>query len=168
MKLKENISNQTNNPEQLPPVLKQLRKEASGFKVPDGYFYSLSPRIVDEIKIREHTSFIKGFVPALRKPWIWAPSMATVVVAVMLIFVVPAKKETVIPIADEWTEINMAYDASYAEEAILAESHSIDQELENKDINYSEPASLNGKNEPTKEEITKYLKEHENELLIEY
>ena len=64
----------------------------------------------------------------------------------------------------------MAYDATYAEEALLAESHSIDQELENKDINYSASASLTGNNEPTKEEILKYLKEHEmeSELLNEY
>ena len=170
MKTKQNISNQTNNPEQLSPVLEQLRKEVSGFKVPDGYFDSLSPRIVDEIKRREHTSFINDLILSIRKPWVWAPSMAVVVVAVMLIFVVPAKKETVIPATDEWTEINMAYDASYAEEAILAESHSIDQELENKDINYSASASITGKNEPTKEEIAKYLKEHEYDadLLTEY
>ncbi len=170
MKTKQNISNQTNHPDQLPKVLEQLRKEVSGFKVPDGYFDSLNSRIVDGITNQENIAISKRVVLSFRKPWVWVPTLATVVVATLLIFVVPAKQDTAMPVSDEWTEINMAYDATYAEEALLAESHSIDQELENKDINYSASASLTGNNEPTKEEILKYLKEHEmeSELLNEY
>jgi hypothetical protein len=167
MKLKHNISNDT---EALSSVLQELKKEANGFRVPDGYFDSLSPRIVDRINTQHHASFSNVLVSSFRKPRVWAPVMATLLVAVLLIFVVPAKKASTVPATDEWTELNMAYDASYAEEAILAESHTIDKELENKDINYSEPVSLNGKNEPTAEEIAKYLKEHEfdADLLNEY
>jgi hypothetical protein len=167
MKLKHNISN---DDEQLPKVLQELRKEAYGFRAPDGYFDSLSPRIVDRIKKQEHSSFSEVLVYSFRRPRVWAPVMATMLVALLLIFVVPAKKASTVPATDEWTELNMAYDASYAEEAILAESHTIDKELENKDINYSEPVSLNGKNGPTAEEIAKYLKEHEfdADLLNEY
>jgi hypothetical protein len=167
MKLKHNISNDN---EQLPKILEALRKEANGFRVPDGYFDSLSPRIVDGIKRQEHTSFGYVLISSFRKPRVWAPIMATCAIAVMLIFVVPSKKASTIPAADEWTELNMAYDASYAEEAVLAESNTIEKELESKDINYSEPVSLNGKNGPTAEEIAKYLKEHEfdADLLNEY
>ena len=91
-------------------------------------------------------------------------------VAVLLIFVVPSKRASTLQATDEWTELYMAYDASYAEEALLAESHYIDKELESKDINYAEPAPITGQNEPTAENIAKYLKEHEldADLLNEY
>jgi hypothetical protein len=73
-------------------------------------------------------------------------------------------------VVDEWTQINMAYDASYAEEAILAESNTIDKALENKDVSYIASASYNGENEPTIDEITEYLKEQEidTDILNEY
>jgi len=163
MKLKHNI---LNNNEQLPTVLQELRKEANGFRVPDGYFDSLSPRIVDEIKRQEHASFSNVLVFSIRKPRVWAPVMATVVVAVLLIFVVPAKKASTIPATDDWTELNMAYDASYAEEAFLSDSHTIDKEIESKDINYSEPVSLTGQNGPSADEIAKYLNEHEYDAIL--
>ena len=169
MKLRQNISNQINNSEQLSPVLEKLKQEGNGYSVPDGYFDSLSSRIVDEIKIQENRSLLKSVVP-FRKPMIWAPALVTVIVAVLLIFVVPGKKESTIPVVDEWTQINMAYDASYAEEAILAESNTIDKALENKDVSYIASASYNGENEPTIDEITEYLKEQEidTDILNEY
>jgi hypothetical protein len=163
MKLKHNI---TNDNEQLPIVLQELRKEANGFRVPDGYFDSLSPRIVDGIKMQEHASFSHILVSSFRRPRVWTPVMATLLVAVLLIFVLPAKKDSTIPTADEWTELNMAFDPSYAEEAFLAEGHTIDKELESKDINYAEPVSLSGQNGPTAEEIAKYLKEHEYDAIL--
>jgi len=170
MKLKQYISNPPSDKEKLPSVLEELKKEVQGLKIPDGYFDSLSPRIVDRIKKQENRTFIKSIILAFRKPLVWAPVMATLVVAVLLIFMIPAKKASTIPVTDEWTELNMAYDASYAEEVFLAESHSIDKEIESKDINYSEPVSLTGQNGPTTEEIAKYLKEHEfdADLLNEY
>ena len=170
MKLKHNISNQIIDNEQLPKILEELRKEANGFKVPDGYFDSLSPRIVDRLKKQEHASFRHVLVSSFRRPRVWVPVMATLVVAVLLIFVVPTKKVTSVPAADEWTELNMAYDASYAEEAFLAEGHTIDKELETKDINYAAPVSSTGQNGPTADEIAKYLKEHEfdADLLNQY
>ena len=170
MKTKQNISNQTNNPEQLSPLLEQLRKEVSGFKVPDGYFDSLSPRIVDAINSQQHSSLNNVRVPIYRKPWVWAPSLATVVVAALLIFVVPAKKSTVIPVNDEWTEINMAYDPSYAHEAMFLETSNIEKGLENNAIDFTKSTYLTGQNEPSQEEIAKFLKEHEYDasLLNEY
>src|SRR5664279_1132759 len=107
MKLKHNISNQTIDNEQLPTVLQELRKEANGFKVPDGYFDSLSPRIIDRVKIPEHNSFSHVLVSSFQRPRVWVPVMATLLVAVLLIFVVPAKKASTIPATDEWTELNM-------------------------------------------------------------
>jgi ornithine carbamoyltransferase len=170
MKLKQNISSQSSDNEQLPPVLEKLRQDVSGFRIPDGYFDSLSLRIADGIKKQENRSLLKAFVPTFRKPLVWAPIMATVLVAILLIFVIPAKKTSTNQVVDEWTEINMAYDPSYASEALLAESNNIDKAIEGKDINYSEVVAVTGQNEPTNEEIAKYLKEHEidTDLLNEY
>jgi hypothetical protein len=170
MKLKQNISSQSSDNEQLPPVLEKLRQDVSGFRIPDGYFDSLSLRIADGIKKQENRSPLKAFVPTFRKPLVWAPIMATVLVAILLIFVIPVKKTSTNQVVDEWTEINMAYDPSYASEALLAESNNIDKAIEGKDINYSEVVAVTGQNEPTNEEIAKYLKEHEidTDLLNEY
>ena len=170
MKLQKNISNQTNDPDQLPKVLEELRKEKSGFKVPDGYFDSLSPRIAESINSRQRTPLNNVQIPFFRKPLVWAPSLATLVVAVLLIFVVPTRKDTSIPATDEWTEINMAYDPSYAHEALLFETHNIENGLETNAIDFSKSADMTGKNEPTKEEMSKFLKEHEfdADLLNEY
>lgn len=169
MKMKQNITSQINEAEQLPPILDKLKQEARELKAPDGYFDSLSPRIVDEIKKRENRSILQQFVHTFRKPLIWAPAMATVVVAVLFIFVIPTKKASTIQVSDEWTELKMAYDPSYAEEAILAESITVDKELESSVISTKETVSFAQK-EPTVDEITRYLKENEIEpdLLNEY
>ena len=169
MKMKRNISDQINETEQFSPVLEKMRHGTQGFKVPDGYFDSLSPRIVESIKKQENSSFLKALVPTFGKPVVWAPVMATVIVAVLLIFVVPGKKDSTIPVADEWTELNMAYDESYAEEVLLAESTAIDKELENTVLSDIETISL-ALNEPTIDEITQYLEEQETDtdILNEY
>ena len=163
MKMKRNISDQTNGTEQFSPVLEKLKQTDRVFKVPAGYFDSLSPRIAESIKKRENSSFLKALLPSFTKPVVWAPAMATVIVAVLLIFVVPGKKATTLPVSDEWTQIKMAYDPSYAEEALLAESNTIDKYIETKDISFIVSASLTAANEPSVDEITEYLKEHEIE-----
>lgn len=170
MKLKQNISNQTNNDEQLSPVLEKLRQEVHGFRTPDGYFDSLSSRIVDKIQKQENRSFPEILIHSFRKPLIWAPSLASVVVVLLLIFVIPVNKTPKDQAADEWTQINMAYDPSYAGEVVLAESNKIDNELEGKEIKYYDPANLSAKNEPTAAEIKDYLKEHviESDVLNQY
>jgi hypothetical protein len=165
MKRKQNILIKTDESEQLSPILAKLRNDTQGFKVPDGYFDSLSPRIVGEIKKRENRSIVKILVPWFRKPRVWVPTFATAIVAVLLIFVIPAKKTSTIPVADEWAEINMAYDASYAEEALLAESYTYDKEIESSVVSNPGPATLS-KNEPTIAEIKDYLKEHETDTDI--
>lgn len=165
MNLKQNISKQTYDSEQLSPLLEKLRQKTQGFKVPDGYFDSLSPRIVDGIKKQENSSFLKKLIPSFRKPLVWAPSMATIIVAVLLIFVIPAKKTATLPVVDEWTEINMAYDVSYAEEALLAESNTIDKEIESSVVKNIGSEMLI-QNEPTVDEISEYLKEHETDTDI--
>jgi hypothetical protein len=165
MKMKLNISAQNNETKQLPPILEKLRKEAQGYRVPDGYFDSLSPRIVDSINKRENRSYIQILFALLRKPLIWAPAMATVVVAIFLIFANPAKNTTNNQVADEWAQINLAYDESYAQEALFAESNTIDKELESSSINNIGIADLT-QNEPSVSEINEYLKEHENDLDI--
>lgn len=170
MKLKQNISNQTNNEEQLSPVLEKLRQEVGAFNVPDGYFDSLSSHIVDRIQNQEKRSFVTVLIHAFRKPLIWAPSLASVAVILLLVFVFPANKTSKDQPADEWTQINMAYDPSYAAEVVLAESNTIDKELEGKEIKYYNPATLQPKNEPTDAEIQDYLKDHalESDFLNQY
>jgi hypothetical protein len=169
MKIQEKKTDQTINTEQLSPVLEKLKQDVQVLKVPDGYFDSLSPRIVDRIQKQENRSFSKRIVLSFRKPLIWAPAFATVVVTVLLIFVIPAKKVPTIQVVDEWTEINMAYDASYAEEAVFSESITIDKELANSVLPKNESLTFSHK-EPTTDEIKAYLKEHETEtdILIEY
>jgi hypothetical protein len=160
MKTKNNIPGQNSENDNLSPLLKTMKLENSGLKVPEGYFDSLSPRIVDSINDRQSR---KVNVPVFRKSIVWAPVLATITVAVLLIFVIPAKKNTTIPATDEWAEINMAYDASYAEEALFAEGYSIDNELEKSDLKI-ESVSLSKNNEPTDEEITEYLKDQDLDL----
>jgi hypothetical protein len=168
MKAKKNISYRYTDPQSYISSLENLRQEVNGFKVPDGYFDSLSPRIVDAIKKQENRSFIQAIIPSFRKPYIWAPAMVTALVAVLLLFVIPLKKESSVQVVNQWEEINMAYDASYAEEALLAESYTIENELEKADINNIESVSYTGANEATDEEITEYLKNQDidSDLLI--
>lgn len=170
MKLKQDIAYQTNENEQLSPVLEKQRQENQGFKVPDGYFDSLSPRIIDSIQKQENRSFINTLVTALRKPLVWAPAFASVAVVLLLVFAVPSKKATLPQVTDEWAEINMAYDESYAAEIYLSESSIIDNELDKKDANYIAAASVSTKNEPTLDEITEYLKDQDidTDILNEY
>jgi len=163
--MKQNISDQHNETEQLSPILEKLRKEVQGFRVPDGYFDSLSPRIIDNINKRDNRQFVQVLSAPFRKPLIWAPAMAAAVVAVFLIFVIPAKNTSTNQVADEWTQINMAYDESYAQEALFAESNIIEKELDSSVFNNIEIAALS-QNEPSVSEITEYLKEHENDLDI--
>lgn len=159
--MKRNISNQPPAAEPRPSLPDTFRNGAQGFKVPEGYFDSLSPRIADRITKNANRSFLSASLPVIRKPIIWAPALATAVVAVLLLFVIPDKKPMPVPIFDEWTELNMAYDASYAEEVLLAESHSIDNALDNTDVGYVATASTTEDTEPTDEEISEYLKAQE-------
>ncbi len=161
MKTKQNISDQPHSSEILPPTLEKLKQPDQGIKVPDGYFDSLSPRIVDEINKRKNRSFIVSVLPAFGKPFVWAPVIATVIVAILFIFIIPLKKESAVPVYDEWTEISMAYDESYAEEALFAESNKIDAELDKADINFIKTASFSAGAMPTDEEITEYLKDQD-------
>jgi len=75
----------------------------------------------------------------------------------LFIFIIPAKKTIPPTTTDEWIELNMAYDDSYAEEALLAESYTIENELELSEIDISKPASATDVSELTDEEITEYL-----------
>jgi len=164
MKPKNNISEQTSENDFLSPLPESAKTEANGYKVPDGYFDSLGSRITDRIILEENKAFKKSQIPVFRKPALWAPLLATSIVAVLLVFVIPAKKTATIPATDEWNEINMAYDASYAQEVLFTESNSMDFELENAVISLSESNTSKGINEITDDEITDYLKDQELDL----
>jgi hypothetical protein len=169
MNLRNNIPDLTEDTENTPVFLEALKKETSGFKVPAGYFDTLGNRVADRINKNPGHSVIESILPGLKRPLVWGPVMATVVVAALLLFFVPERKNTTIPATDEWTQLNMAYDPSYATEAVFAESHEIDAAIDGKELNFAE-VSLSGQNEPTAEEISAFIKEHEmeSELLNEY
>ncbi len=164
MKPENNISEQTNENDFISPLLESAKTEANGYKVPDGYFDSLGSRITDRIVKEANKALKKSQIPVFRKPALWAPLLATVVITVLIVFVIPVKKTATIPATDEWTEINMAYDASYAEEVLFTESNSMDYELENTFLSLSESNTSKGINEITDDEIIEYLKDQELDL----
>lgn len=163
MKLKQNISNQADSTDELPEVLRNLKNGKGSFKVPNGYFDSLSPRITDRITMPERTTFMSKLAFNIRKPVAWAPALASIVVVLLFVFVVPGHQTATTATAnDEWSELSMAYDPSYASEVVLTQRNTIYKALENQDINYYEPVSLNGVNLPDSE-IEQYLNEHETD-----
>ncbi len=170
MKIKHTISKQGQETDQLSPQLEMLRHEESGYKVPDGYFDALSPRIIDRINQKENGALSKSGIFVFQKPVVWAPIMAVAVAAVLLIFFVPSKTNQIIPVYDELADISMAYDASYAEEVLLAESYSRDKEIEVAVNTIPATTPINGNSELSEDLIEEYLKDQdiEIEILIEY
>ena len=160
MKTKLNLNDPINENEHVPDFLEELRKKENGFNVPKGYFSSLSPRIVDRINNQKTGHFFALPLRLFGKPVIVVPAMASIILTIILIFSIPATKNQATFIVDELTEMNMAYDISYAEEVMLAEAHIIDNELEstNSDI---ESVAIDKVNEPTVDEMTEYLKSQE-------
>lgn len=167
MKQIQDKQGHTSQSDDLTPMLLKLKEESNGIKVPEGYFDTLSPRIVDAINIRSRS---KVTLPFYRKPLVWAPVMVTIVTAVLLIFVVPSKKATTIPAIDEWTEMEMGYDASYAEEVLFTESYSIENEIENSAPLTKSVALSNTTDALTDDEISAYLKDQnvDIEMITEY
>jgi hypothetical protein len=170
MKTKHTISKPDQEMDKLSPSLESLRKEESGYKVPDGYFDTLNPRIIDRITEKENIVSSKSGILVFRKPVIWAPVVAVAVAAVLFIFIIPAKNNQIIPAYDEVADINMAYDASYAEEVLLAESYSHDKEIEVAVNTIPETTSINENSDLTEDEIEEYLKDQdiEIEIITEY
>lgn len=169
MKMNKNISKTGEESESLPPILEKMKLEDHGLKVPFGYFDSLSPRIMDEIKQREEKPSSGILTPVFSKPKVWAPVMAISIIAVVLIIFIPKTKNAIAPITDEWTELNMVYDISYAEEAFLFESQTLEKEIENSPALNIESLAYSTEIQPTETEIAEYLKSQEldNELLTE-
>jgi len=161
MKMQRNIEAQTQESEKLPKLLESIKQEENSLKVPDRYFEMLNLRITDKLNANAKRSVVN--VSTFRKPVFWAPVFATALVAMLLIFTIPSKKTSTIPVADEWAELNMAYDPSYAEEVMLAESYSIDREIEKSDVNLI-TASINSEKSPSDDEIAEYLKEQEIDI----
>ena len=160
MKIKPINNQPVNETDHVPDFIQELRNNGKGFNVPEGYFSSLSPRIVDRINNQKNSSFSTLFKPVFRKRLILVPAMASIIIALILIFSPPSTKNQPVVLVDELTEMNMAYDISYAEEALLAEAHIIDNELESTNADIVDVA-FNKENEPTDDEITEYLKGQE-------
>jgi hypothetical protein len=170
MKIKHTISKQDQETDNLSPQLESLRHNESGYKVPVGYFDALSPRIIDRINEKDNKVLSKSGILVFRKPVVWAPLMAVAVAAVLLIFIVPPKKNQIIPVYDELADINMAYDASYAEEVLLAESYNHDKEIEIAVNAIPVTTSVSESSDLTEDEIEEYLKDQdiEIEIITEY
>lgn len=170
MKTKHTNSKQDQETDQLSPQLELLKHEDSAYKVPDNYFDTLSPRIIDRINQKENGALSKSGIFVFRKPVVWAPIMAIAVAAVLLIFIVPSKTNQIIPVYDELADIKMAYDASYAEEVLLAESYSRDKEIEAAVNTIPATTTINDNTDLSEDLIEEYLKDQdiEIEILIEY
>ena len=164
MKMKKNISPASSETDKLPPVLVSIRQKESGIKVPEGYFDTLGSRIIDRINEQNQNVYSWSAITILRKPLVWAPLSATAIVALILLFVSPADKNVEAPASDLWTEINMAYDGSYAEEVLLAESSSIDNEIEQMTNVSPEFISLYAADEPSVTEIQDFLEEQDPDI----
>lgn len=164
MKTKHNLPEHTDEGDNLPPMLQSAKQEKNAIHVPDGYFDSLVPCIIDKIKLTEKKGTAKSQIPVFRKPVVWLPVLATTVIGALFLFVIPAKNELRTPATTEWDEINLAYDASYAEEVLVAESYSIDLELETTEINFNASTLSDGIYELNDEEVTTYLKEQEIDI----
>jgi hypothetical protein len=167
MKQRQDIQGHISESDEITSLLQKLKQENTGIKTPEGYFETLSPRIVDSITQQNRS---KVTYPLFRKPIVWAPVMATIATAVLLIFFVPSKKVTSVPATDEWSEMVMGYDASYAEEVLFTESFSIYNEID-KSETVTESASLsNNTNVLTDDEISTYLKDQnvDIEMITEY
>jgi hypothetical protein len=158
MKTKAKYTQQLIDTDSLPAVLRELKAEKEGLNVPVGYFDSLNPRIVDRINQQKNSSIFSFAMPIFKKPVIWVPALASIVLAVMLIINFSSTQNQPNQLVDELTDMNIAYDVSYAEEALLAEAQSIDNELERAEMDYPESVMLSDGNEPTADEITEYLK----------
>jgi hypothetical protein len=170
MKIKHTNSKQDQETDQLSPQLELLKHEDRAYKVPDNYFDTLSPRIIDRINQKENGALSKSGIFVFRKPVVWAPIMAIAVAAVLLIFIDPTKTNQIIPVYDELADIKMAYDASYAEEVLLAESYSRDKEIEVAVNTIPATTTINENSDLSEDLIEEYLKDQdiEIEILIEY
>jgi hypothetical protein len=166
MKTNSHDIRNTGTTETLPPFLAGLKDRESGHSVPSGYFELLSAQISARIIERPAKSGIRNLVSLAGKTVVWAPSLTTAIAAALFIFFIPAQHTITEKSTSEWTELRMAYDESYAQEAILSEAGTLEDQLS---IAVPEEVAVNtsGDNELTPEEITEYLKEQdlENELL---
>jgi len=160
MKMKQNIRNHADTQETISPFLESMKNKPDGLLVPDGYFESLNSNIVDRINKEQNLSYSQNKIPSPGKPVVWAPIMVTAIAALLFIFFIPAKNEATSIINDDWTEIYLAYDASYAEEALIAESSLIDNEINNSE-SFAESLLLNTNYTPTDDEIADYLETQE-------
>ncbi len=167
MKLKEGISNSSEISDKLPQALEDLKQNPCRLQVPEGYFDTLSPRIVDKLA-KSDSSFRHSLGMVIRKPSVWSPVLATVLLALTFIFIIPRKTSTVASGYDTLTELNNGFDASFAEEVMLAESNTLESEIENSPAFTSNPVQFAGVNHLTDDEIASYLKDQEieTELLL--
>ncbi len=167
MKLKHSISDPSEISDKLPQALEALKKDPCGLQVPEGYFDTLSPHIVDKLGKPKGT-FRHSLFTAIGKPSVWSPVLATVLVALTFIFIIPRNTISVTSRYDTLTELNNGYDASFAEDVILAESNTLEAEIETSPAFTANPVQFGGVNHLTDEEIASYLKDQEieTELLL--
>ena len=166
MKIKPVIPKYDPETDKLSPLLETLRHADNELGVPENYFESLSPGIIDMINEKEVSKSQWG-ITVFFKPAVWIPIIAVATAALLLMLVIPSKNDTTIPAYNELADISMAYDASYAEEVLFAESYKNDQKIEIA-VN-SIPvttAAISQTNDLSDDEIEEYLKDQDLELDI--
>jgi hypothetical protein len=130
---KKNIHTDPIEPEE---ILKRFSRDQTGneaFKVPDGYFDSLPERIRSEIssQISGKLNFfsIQNFFTIRR---VWAPVLAVAILFIAIFLLLPHPESTHQSLLEttDTLNLNTAYDASYAGEAILDEYININKLIE--------------------------------------
>jgi len=156
------------NEEHIFKMLESLKKGEHGLQTPDGYYDNLSSRIADRIHMKKPSAF-EALIAILKKRVVFIPATALLVLVISLYIVFPSGKTVTAIAENELSQISLAYDASYAEEAYFSESCLIENELKGSGL------ALNTSNivqpeEATTTEIIEYLgnQELDPELLSNY
>jgi hypothetical protein len=143
----------------------KLRDDA--FEAPAGYYNTLGLQLQN--RIFENNETLKaGKYIFFKKPAFYLSAAATVIVLLVTgIWYVNSRPSK--PIYNEQAALQMMYDASYAEEALIIENQLIETELAVADDKLVESAYVENMEEASQTEITNYLlnEVNESELIIE-
>jgi hypothetical protein len=143
----------------------KLRDDA--FEAPAGYYNTLSLQLQNRI-FENNETLRAGKYIFFKKPVFYLSAAATVIV-LLVTGIWYANFRPSKPIYNEQAALQMMYDASYAEEALIIENQLIETELAVADDKIVESAYVENMEEASQTEITNYLlnEVNESELIIE-
>lgn len=160
MKPKQNTNSQHIDQKETESVaFNALLKNSVGFKVPDNYFDTLPHIIVDRINQQNAEKTERKRLGWIKAPVVWIPALSLACIACIFTLALHFNRAPQPQKIDELTELNLNYDCSYAEEAVLAESLTIDKELDKDGSQYLLSEAITKDSDPSVQEMTDYLKE---------